>query len=326
MQILVTGATGKVGQAFLSRFLAEPRFAHARVQALCHNRTLPETERLTVVRGSIADPAVVVAAMAGTTHVMHMATVKEDPAHAMDVSVKGMFQLLEAFRQSPTARQFILIGGDCVVGHIFVPYDGPITELSPRRAYPGVYALSKVLEEVMLEQYGEQYDLNWTTLRAPWIMEKDDFRYVLSFGADQFGGPDWDTLMSPEQRRVNAMGACVPVLLASDGLPLKRNFVHLDDLATAMVTAIDHPAARRQLFNIAMTDPIDYGAVGAMLEASRGLRPVRIASPFHSNRLDNAKARSSLGWAPRYDMPALVDAAFDYVRAPDDPRKVWYPG
>src|SRR5689334_12727496 len=98
MQLLVTGATGKVGQALIKRVLAEPRFAGARIVALCHNRTLPETARLKVVQGSIADPAVAAAAIDGTTHVIHLATVKEDPVQAMDVSVKGLFLILEAFR------------------------------------------------------------------------------------------------------------------------------------------------------------------------------------------------------------------------------------
>jgi nucleoside-diphosphate-sugar epimerase len=326
MHVLVTGATGKVGQAFLKRFLDDPRWADAKVTALCHNRMLPETERLKVVRGSIAERGTLAVALAGVTHVFHMATVKEDADNAMDVSVKGLFQLLEAFRQSQDAKQFVLIGGDCVVGHCIVRYDEPVTENSPRRGYPGVYALSKVLEEAMLEQYGIQYGLNWTTLRAPWIMEKDDFRYALSFGPDQFGGPDWETLISREERLAYAANGSVPVLIASDGAALKRNFVHVDDLAEAMVAAIDHPAAVQQLFNIAMTEPVDYGIVGAHLERTRGMKPVQIPSPFHSNLLDNAKARLKLGWEPKYDTVALVDAAFDYVRAPEDVRKVWYPG
>ena len=107
----------------------------------------------------------------------------------MDVAVKEMFFLLEAFRTSPTAQQFILIG-DAGVGHFFYEHDGPITERTPHMAYPGCYALSKVLEEVMLAQFGIQYGVNWSTLRAPWIMEKDDFRFTLSFGDDVFGGPD----------------------------------------------------------------------------------------------------------------------------------------
>lgn len=326
MQLLVTGVTGKVGQAFLNRFLDDPRWQDARVVALCNNRTIPETPRVRVIRGSINDPAIIADAMAGTTHVMHMAAVKEDPAHAIDVAVKGMFLLLEAFRQNKDAQQFILIGGDCSVGHCLVKYDEPVTEASPRRGYPGVYALTKILEEVMLEQAGIQYGVNWTTLRAPWIMEKDDFKFALSFGTDQFGGPDWDTLISPALRKQYAETNAVPVLIDVDGKPLRRNFIHLDDLVEAMIAAIDHPAARQQLFNVAMTDPVDYGVVGAHLERTRGMKPVRIDSPFFSNLLDNSKARLQLGWTPKVDTATLCDRAFGYVRAPDDVRKIWYVG
>jgi nucleoside-diphosphate-sugar epimerase len=326
MKILVTGATGKVGTRFIARLLSDPKLAGARIRALCHNRVLPEADRLDVLRGSIADPTVARAAVEGITHVFHMATVKEDADSAMAVSVGGLFNLLEAFRQSPDARQFILIGGDCVVGHCFVAYDRPVTETSPRRAYPGVYALSKVLEEEMLEQFGIQYGLNWTTLRAPWIMEKDDFKFALSFGDDQFGGPAWNTLLTDEQIARYRAGNNVPILVASDGKPLLRNFVHVDDLADAMIAAIDHPDAHQQLFHISMTDPIDYGVVAAYLARTRGLIGVDIPSPFHSNRLDNAKARRLLGWTPRYDTEALVEFAFSYRRAPGDIRKVWYVG
>jgi nucleoside-diphosphate-sugar epimerase len=326
MQLLATGATGKVGQAFLAQFLAEPKWAHAKVVALCNNRTIPETDRVRVVRGSMNDPETIARAMEGTTHVLHMAAVKEDPVHAMDVAVKGMFLLLEAFRTNPDGKQFILIGGDCSVGHCFVEYDGPVTEDSPRRGYPGVYALTKILEEVMLEQAGIQYGVNWTTLRAPWIMEKDDFKFALSFGADQFGGPDWDTLIAPALRKDYAGTNAVPVLIDKDGNSLKRNFVHLDDLVSAIVMAIDHPATRQQLFNIAMTEPVDYEVVGAHLQKTHGMRPVRIETPYVSNLLDNAKARLRLGWTPKVDTATLCDRAFTYERAPGDERKIWYPG
>jgi nucleoside-diphosphate-sugar epimerase len=53
---------------------------------------------------------------------------------------------------------------------------------------------------------------------------------------------------------------------------------------------------------------------------------VEIQTEFHSTWLDNTKAKFLLGWRPEYDLHKLIDAAFDYVRAKDDPRKVWYPG
>ena len=212
MRILLTGAAGKVGSNLLPALLE--RRADAAVVALCHNRLIPETSRVNVVRGNIADRSTAESAMAGVTHVVHMATCKDTPDEVMDVAVKGMFWLLEAFRQNPSARQFILIGGDAGVGHFFYPHADPVTEKTPHMAYPGCYALSKVLEEVMLEQYRIQYGLNTCCLRAPWIMEKDDFRYSLSFGDDIFGGPDWKSWWRrnrrqvPEPRRHPAAAGC----------------------------------------------------------------------------------------------------------------------
>lgn len=325
-RILVTGATGKVGQTFLRRFQEEPRLSGFVVRALCHNRMLPESDRVEVVRGSMAEPGDVRAAMKGVTHVLHLATVKETPEAIMDVAVKGLFYLLEACRESPTFAQFLLIGGDAGMGHFFYPHPIPVTEPQRHSAYPGCYALSKVLEEVMLEQYYIQYDLNGCCLRAPWIMEKDDFKYTLSFGDDVFGGPRWRDLVGAERAEEYVRAGTVPVMRDPDGAPILRNFVHVDDLVEAIVCALGHPKARQQTFNICMNEPVDYRAVADYLHEMRGLPFVDIATPYHSTWLDNDKAKFLLGWRPRYDLPRLIDASYDYERAPDDPRTVWYPG
>ncbi len=326
MLVLITGPTGKVGQNLIARALADPRWPDLRLRALCHNRMLPESDRLSTVRGSIASRDVVREAMQGVTHVVHLATCKETPENVMDVTVKGLFWLLEEMRQSPTARQFILIGGDAAVGHFHVPHGVPLTEAAPHHAYPGCYALSKALEEAMLTQYYLQYDLNGCCLRAPWIMEKDDFRYTLSFGDDVFGGPVWKDLVPAEDAARYRADGTVPCLHDGEGRPLKRNFVHVSDLVEAILAALDNPRARQQLFNVCMNRPIDYSEVAAYLKATRGLDAVRIDSKLHSNWLDNNKARFLLDWEPSYDMTKLVEDAWTYQREPQDPRKIWYPG
>lgn len=322
--VLVTGATGKVGRQFIDRFLADPQAG--RVRALCHNRTLPETARVEVVKGSIADRAVAKAAMAGITHVVHLATCKETPEDVMDVTVKGLFWLLEEARADPAFRRFVLIGGDAGIGHFVYPRPAPVTEDGPFMAYPGCYALSKVLEEVMLQQFGIQYGLDGCCLRAPWIMEKDDLRYAHTFGEDVFGGPRYCDLVPPDEARSLAAEGAVPVLLNAGGAPLKRNFVHVEDLVSAILIALDHPGAQRETFHVCMDEPLDYGRMGDHLAKTRGLRTVPVASPYHSVWLDNARARFRLGWRPAYDLERLVEAAWSYQRAADDPRKVWYPG
>ena len=325
-RILVTGATGKVGQAFLPQLLRDPGFSDCTLRVLCHHRPVPPQARLAVITGSIADRAVVATATAGVTHILHLATCKETPGEVMDVAVKGLFWLLEAARTTPGFQQFILIGGDAAVGHFFYPRPAPVTEAQPHTAYPGCYALSKVLEEVMLEQYYGQYGLNGCCLRAPWIMEKDDFKCQLSFGPDVFGGPRWCDLVGPEKAAGYLKEAIVPVMLDPQGRPVKRNFVHVNDLVAAILAAIDHPRARQQTFNIAMDEPVDYGELAAYLAITRGLPSVGVPTPYHSTHLVNTKARTLLGWRPVYDLKKMTDDAWNYQRAPDDPRKVWYPG
>lgn len=324
--ILVTGATGKVGQVFIKRLLADPKFNSFTVRALCHNREPAAHERMQTVHGSIEHRDVVEKALDGVTHVLHLATVKETPQQIMDVAVKGMFWLLETCRTSPTFQQFILVGGDAAIGHFVYPRSEPVTESQKHSAYPGCYALSKVLEEVMLEQYYIQYDLNGCCLRAPWIMEKDDFKYQLSFGEDVFGGPRWRDLVGAQQADEYVRSQAIPVMLDPQGNPVKRNFVHVEDLVSALLLAIDHPQARQQLFNISMDEPVDYGEVSEYLSATRDLPSIAIKTQYHSTWLDNTKAKLLLGWRPEYGLKKMIDSAWDYTRGQDDRRKIWYPG
>ena len=324
--VFVTGATGKVGQVFIKRFLSDSKFDSFTMRALCHNRELESHERIQSVHGSIEHREVVEETMDGVTHVVHLATCKETPDQIMDVAVKGLFWILEACRTSPTFQQFILIGGDASVGHFVYPHPIPVTEIQKHSAYPGCYALSKVLEEVMLEQYYIQYDLNGCCLRAPWIMEKDDFKYQLSFGEDVFGGPRWRDLVGTQQADEYVRTQTIPVMLDPGGHPVKRNFIHVDDLVSALLLAIDNPQARQQLFNISMDEPVDYGEMTRYLTESRRLPCVEIKTRYHSTWLDNTKAKLLLGWRPEYDMKKMIDSAWDYQRAPNDPRKIWYPG
>jgi nucleoside-diphosphate-sugar epimerase len=201
-----------------------------------------------------------------------------------------------------------------------------VTETQRHSAYPGCYALSKVLEEVMLEQYYIQYNLNGCCLRAPWIMEKDDFKYQLSFGEDVFGGPRWRDLVDTARAEEYLRTQTVPVMLDPDGQPVKRNFVHVDDLVSALLLAIDHPKSRQQLFNISMDEPVDYREMGKYLSETRRVPTVEIKTEYYSTWLDNTKAKLLLGWRPEYDMKKVIDSAWEYTRAEDDPRKVWYPG
>src|SRR5215831_6313684 len=143
----------------------------------------------------------------------------------------------------------------------------------------------------MLDQYFIQYDISGCCLRAPWIMEKDDFKFSLSFGEDAFGGPRWRDLVGPQRADEYLKTKHVPLMLDPEAKPVKRNFVHVNDLVDAMILVLDHPKARQQIFNICMNEPVDYGQVAEYLRETRGFPSVEIKTAYWSTWLDNSKAK-----------------------------------
>ena len=172
----------------------------------------------------------------------------------------------------------------------------------------------------MLEQYYIQYHLNGCCLRAPWIMEKDDFKYSLSFGQDVFGGPRWCDLVGEQRANHYLQTQTIPVLCDPQGKPVLRNFVHVDDLVNAIIIALDHPNVQHQTFNICMDEPVNYRKVADYLAETRNLPSVDIISTFHSTWLDNSKAKFILNWRPHYTSKELIEAAWQYKRPADQPR------
>lgn len=132
--------------------------------------------------------------------------------------------------------------------------------------------------------------------------------------------------MGPEKADRYIETGAIPVMLDPDGQPVQRNFVHVEDLVSAILSAIDHPKAQQQTFNICMDEPVDYRQAANYLAKSRGLPSVDIRTPYHSTWLDNSKAKFLLGWRPAYNLEKMIDAAWAYQRAEDDPRIIWYPG
>ncbi len=325
MHLLVTGASGKLGRRVIARLLREPLSTNMRITALTHSRQLDiSDERLTERRGNIADRSFVEDVMRDITHVVHMATCKEMPELVMDVTVKGMFWLTEAFR-AQKGDYFLLVGGDAALGHYCYPANNPLTEVSPHRATPGCYALSKVLEEVMLKQVNIQYGLQGCCLRAPWIVADDDLRYALSFSKDVFGVPVWHEEVGSERAQRYALESRIPLALAADGSALQRGIIAVEDMVEAIMLALRKQPAGMETFNIAMDKPFDYGQAAQHMEQS-GVKHVEVPTQFHNVWLDNTKARQWLGWRPNFDTCNLLDAAWAFERASNDVRKQVYPG
>ena len=248
--VAVFGGAGKIGRHVIP-LLRERGLA---VKALVHNTPI---ENVQAIRGSMSDPEAVRAVVAGTDAVIQLATTKEAPDTFFDVSVRGTLNILEACRFEGT-QQLILLGGDAAFGIWFYPQPIPIDEDHHYMAYPGYYAFTKVIEEVMAQQYAFQYEVPYTILRSSWVFEKDDLlsHFSLLKNVDPaepghgFGEQPADVMALVEQGEER-----IPILRNAAGVPYHRHIVQIEDLMQAFALALGNPAAVDQSFNIAAPTP-----------------------------------------------------------------------
>ncbi len=267
--------------------------------------------------------------MQGVSHVLHCATCKETPDDVMDVTVKGLFWLLEECRASPTFQQFILIGGDAALGHFFYQHPVPVTEQQKHTAYPGCYALSKVLEEVMLEQYFVQYDLIGVLPARTVDHGEGRFQILAFFRRGRF----WRAALAGP-RRIGSSPTTYHARISAVPRDARSRTACRSSATSSTSTIWLKPfcwrlTIRRRVSKLSTSAWMSRWTIGrwpTILNATRGLPRVDIKTPYRSTWLDNAKAQFLLGWRPRFDLPLLIEEAWSYKRAAGDERKVWYPG
>ncbi len=308
--VAVFGASGKIGRRVVELITGRG----AAVRALVH-RTPIEMDGVTTVSGSITDAEAVREVVAGADAVVQMATAKEDPDTFFDVSVKGTLNVLEACRDEPI-KQFLIFGGDAALGIWFYPQPIPIDESHKLMAYPGYYAFTKVMEEVMTEQYGFQYGLPWTILRSSWVFEADDLlgHFSLLENVDPSEPGHGFGEQPPEvMKLVDAGEERVVIQTNGDGVPYHRHIVHIDDVMQGLGLMLGNEAALGQSFNIAAPSAFNYLPAADHLSAKTETPTLELPCPgYHSFEININRARTILGYAPENDIYRMIDRALEH--------------
>lgn len=315
-RILVTGASGKLGRA-LSAALVDAGYA---VRALVHARPV-DLDGIERFEGSVTDYSRMAEAVDGMDAVVHLATTKSDRETFFDVSLRGTWNLLDAARQYGGLKRWIQAGGDAAMGIWCYPQPVPIHENMPLNAYPGDYAFSKVVEEVMGVQYRIQYGLPYVCLRCSWIMAADDILRHLTVTGKTMGAPKWIKYLTEGQKAAIPAGEDrVPIGVKADGTPIVRHIVHMDDVVAAFLLALESPNAVGEVFHVAAPAAFAYDVAADYLSRKTGVPTMRVTIPeAHDFSIDISKARSILGYAPRYDIIAMIDAALELGKCGESP-------
>lgn len=322
-KVLLTGASGKVGKRLLPA-LIDKEYS---VRVLQFSRQV-KCDECEIVTGSITDREVVRKAVQGVDAVIHLATSKESREGFLDVSMKGNFELLEACREADV-KQVLLASGDNTIGIYYYPNPYPLDETGPLRAYPGYYALSKVMEETMYRQYWIQYNVPVTILRCSWIQDYDDILRHMTILPPDFGIPVWKELASDEQQReyFDKTRDAAAALLHENGSPYVRHVVSVHDVVHAFLKALGNKAALGETFNIAAPSAYSYLEAAEYIGKKLDIPVVSFyQSGFYNFTINIGKARSILGYSPKFDIFNIIDQAVLFRESGGERDDIKYEG
>lgn len=229
-------------------------------------------------------------------------------------NVFGTTQLVEGMLAA-NVKKIVFSSSAAVYGN---PVSLPITEHSPITP-ENVYAETKAVMERVISWYGVTHGLRWVSLR-----------YFNAAGASDDGvlGEDWSitTNLMPLVMKA-ALGASGPIQVLGNDYPTPdgtgvRDYIHVEDLATAHVAALDH--LDRDGANITLNLGTGHGC--SVLEVLRAVEAVSGKAVPHeivSRRAgdpaivyaDASLAERTLGWKATRGLTDIVSSAYTWHRS-----------
>jgi nucleoside-diphosphate-sugar epimerase len=313
MKIAVTGSSGYLGRRVVSLGLSKG-FDVVGIDIVPSG---VRHKRLTESIVDITDKAAVLGAVKGTEAVFHLAAALaqfvRDESRMNRVNVNGTANLLEAAHKN-RAKKFVFVSSVEVYG-IKVPT--PCPESAPISPICQ-YGRDKVEAERLCMGYLTK-GLDVTIFRPPTI-----------------NGPGQNEPFLVSQ--MEAIAAGKSTLLPGGGMT-RLQMVDVDDVARALLTALETPKSRGAVMNLGSDDVPTLKELTLALYAHAGKRPRFISvnatlartvvrglsavglSPIEPQHLeialrdyvfDNRHAKEVLGWRPEKSDIESAKAAFDY--------------
>lgn len=309
MKVLVTGATGFVGQSLASKV---NNLFDTIALVRTESNALPENVQQLVASNiftvSLPDNIDVIVHLAGRAHVLNDKSL--DPlAEFREINVEGTLQLARQALEKKVKR-FIFMSSIGVNGA--VTQDAPFTEDCLPQPHAD-YAVSKWEAEQALQKLFTGSDTELVIIRPP-----------LVYAAHAPGN---------FARLLKLVITNLPLPFV--GTENKRSFVALENLVDFIQICIDHPNAANETFLVADQNPISTRELVQYLKQGMG-KPARfiyIPQPlmklgaacigkaklyeqlFESLEVDTTKAQKLLGWkAPLTIQQAMLQAGQNYLR------------
>ncbi|MBS7609912.1 SDR family NAD(P)-dependent oxidoreductase [Candidatus Bathyarchaeota archaeon] len=342
MEVLVTGATGRVGGNVVK--VLRERGYEVRAMVMSGDKATSKVIQFgaKVVEGDLRNYKDCVKAVKNVDAVIHLGAympnilnvddtrgVEERVRTLFDVNVGGTFNILEAIaRHTQGCKRFVFASTGAVYPegrHLYTPID----EYHPRHPV-GMYAYSKLAGEELCWAYQREYGIPAVVCRFAYVIGAGEILnkyYYPGFWATRI----LDQLKKTKDARPEVAAAidtieremkgddCLVVGLDSKGRGYKSSIVDVRDLVQGILLTLEKDSAIGEAFNLAGPAPIYFPEIVPYISKKTGIRYITVTLPWEQRNceLSIAKAKSLLGYNPQYDAFKMVDSAILFQKGLD---------
>ncbi len=296
MHILLTGATGFIGTNLVDCLLNQKRSVTVLVLPETLGQ-LPRRAQLKVVLGGLDDQNALLRATKDIGVVFHLAGAVpgSSPLDLTQVNVRGTANLLEKCKASGV-RRFVFVSSAAVYRPALSWVHRPITENSPLGPLGNValrtYGQSKIEAERLVLKYYQNHGLEFSILRP-----------TTAFGVRQ------GVIAKRMEDFLFTLLQNAKSVLYGSRLGCSMQWVHVRDLANAIICAGFLPESKNQVFTIAGDELFNIPQLTAiMLDILSPPSRIKAFGPHVTLKrypylvYDTTKARRLLGYKPQVDL------------------------
>ena len=311
--VLVTGASGRIGRKLVPLLLQNDY----RVRAVIHSTPLPaewahEVTSFPFEEG-LSD------AVGGTDAVVHLAGIMPPVSDDLvfRTNIEATYRLLQQTASQRQIPRIIFASSDATycTGWSLTGYPQAIEEDSTGQHPTVFYGLSKVIGERLCQFFHETRHVPTVALRFVWTLEPLEI-------LDLFTTAPYKEFLLPEDASNWSKPGIIAMPLEQSGTPFMEHVCDARDAARAVLSALQTDTAVGHAINIAGPAPFLYTDLSPMVARRMNSHAVagRCAG-IHSYSLNIDKARSLLGFEPRYRVEDSLEEAFNLASPTSSSRK-----
>ena len=330
MTILITGATGRIGANVVKR-LAE-RGEHLRCVVRPSTDRLEKLEQFEVEISKIdlRDREKLTQAVKGVDAIIHLGVKLRGPSNYehLDINTAPTLTLLEAARQhAPNLTRFVYGSSDTLY-----PHSGYMPSLiTPQDIFTrprGMYAVSKIACEAMVQSYHQQYQIPTVSLTIPYTFCGREFlgervsaisllieSHIKDLQKRSTTSAIDKTIQELQQHQADGKHLVIPH--CPEGPAFKRHLGDVRDVVTATTCALDNPTAIGKAFVI-MSKPFLFDEAVPHLSQISQLMYANVTYPFAEYyEYDMTYTTQHLGYVAQYDGKQMLEDAWRHKQGED---------